>query len=316
MRAIVYTAPKTLEFQDEPEPEPRDGDVIVEVQSVGICGSELEGFRSVSPFRVPPLIMGHEFSGVRLDTGESVTVNPLVSCRSCDLCLRGEPNLCRDRAIVGIHRPGAFAELVSVPELNCHPLPDGVDFHRGALVEPLAAAAHAVRLSQAHDPAPVRVGVIGAGMIGVGIALTARRRGVTEVVVVDRVQDRLDIAMNAGATHTGSRLDGEFDVVFDAVGSAQTRADALAALRPGGTTVWIGLHGPASNADGLDLIRSEKRIIGTFCYHDQDIKAAIELSRSFDLDWLDVVPLEEGVQAFMNLLDDVPRNIKTILTTE
>ncbi len=107
MQAIVYTAPLTLELQDVPEPVPADGEVLVEVRAAGICGSELEGFKSQSPFRVPPLIMGHELAGVRLDTGEAVAVNPLISCGTCDLCLRGEGNLCRTRACSASTAPAA-----------------------------------------------------------------------------------------------------------------------------------------------------------------------------------------------------------------
>ena len=110
MKAIVYTAPLELQFQEVDEPTPGPGEVLVDVDAVGICGSELEGFANQSPFRVPPLIMGHEFSGRRADTGQPVVINPLVSCQQCDLCLRGKPNLCRNRKIIGIHRSGGFAE--------------------------------------------------------------------------------------------------------------------------------------------------------------------------------------------------------------
>ena len=117
MQAMVYSAPLTLELSDVEEPTAAEGEVLVEVETVGICGSELEGFKTQSPFRVPPLIMGHRFfPGRRLDTGERVAVNPLIACRSCDLCLRGRPNICRKRKLIGIQQSGAFAELVAVPE--------------------------------------------------------------------------------------------------------------------------------------------------------------------------------------------------------
>src|SRR4051812_45961908 len=102
MRAMVYSAPLTLEMQDVPEPEPGPGEVVVEVAAAGICGSELEGVASRSPFRVPPLVMGHELAGRRLDDGTPVAVNPLIACGRCDLCLRGARNVCRSRTLVGI----------------------------------------------------------------------------------------------------------------------------------------------------------------------------------------------------------------------
>ena len=168
MRALVYSAPLELELQDVADPVAAAGEVIVEVQAAGICGSELEGFASRSPFRVPPLIMGHEFAGLRGDTGEPVVVNPLITCLRCDLCLRGLTNVCRERALVGVHRPGGFAERVAVPEATVHPMPKGMTAAQGALVEPLANAVHALRLAQQHDPQPRRVGVIGAGTLRAG----------------------------------------------------------------------------------------------------------------------------------------------------
>src|SRR5215213_4965242 len=101
MRALVFTKPGTVELLDAPDPEPAAGEVLVKVRAVGICGSELHGIRSAG-FRRPPLIMGHEFAGSTAD-GRRVTVNPLLSCGVCDLCLMGRDHLCRERAILGIH---------------------------------------------------------------------------------------------------------------------------------------------------------------------------------------------------------------------
>ena len=97
MKAMVYTAPLELKILEVDVPEPLEGEVLVRVRAAGICGSELEGVASRSPFRVPPLIMGHEFVGNRADNGDFVIVNPVVSCFNCDLCLRGLTNVCRHR---------------------------------------------------------------------------------------------------------------------------------------------------------------------------------------------------------------------------
>jgi threonine dehydrogenase-like Zn-dependent dehydrogenase len=315
VKAIVYTGPLELQYLDVDEPEPADGEVVIDVRAVGICGSELEGFASKSPFRVPPLIMGHEFAGVRADTGEPVVVNPLVHCSRCDLCLRGQMNLCRNRAVVGIHRAGGFAERVAVPERNCYALADDVALANAALVEPMANAVHAFRLVQQSDPQPLRVGIIGGGMLGFATALQALARGVPHVMVTDLSDARLDIAGNAGVHAVGRELEGEFDAVFDAVGSAQTRRVAMEHLRPGGTCVWIGLHGPEAGFDGLDLIRLEKRVVGTFCYHDPDYRHAISFVRDLDTRWIRQLPLENGVDAFYGLLEETPDEIKTLLVT-
>lgn len=315
MQAIVYTAPLTLEHRaEQPEPVAGPGEVVVEVRAVGICGSELEGFRSQSPFRVPPLVMGHEFAGVRTDTGERVTVNPLIACGRCDRCLRGLRNVCRERRLVGIQRDGAFAERVALPESCCVPLPDGVSFADGALVEPLANAFHALALVQAHDPQPARVGVIGAGMLGLATALVAQHLGIADVTVTDLSAERLATASAAGVAHAAERLEGEFDVIVDAVGSAGTRAASAELLVPGGSAVWIGLHVPDAGFDGLALIRGERRVLGTFAYLERDFARALDFVAQLDASaWVSSEPLDAGVGVFLDLLERPPAHAKTLL---
>lgn len=313
LKAMVYTAPLTLEIQDVEEPTPGPGETMIEVRSVGICGSEREGFHSHSPFRIPPLIMGHEFAGIRVDTGEPVVINPLVSCGGCDLCLRGERNLCRSRQIIGIHRPGAFAQQVAVPTGNIYAIPNGMSFDKAALVEPMANGVHAYRLAQAHDPLPCRVGVIGAGMLGMAVTSVALHCGARNVFVSDVSTDRLRQAETLGAIPMQGALEGEFDLIFDAVGTEQTRADSVRLLRPGGTTIWIGLHGDDPGFDGLGLIRGEKSIRGTFCYHDRDFRAGIDLAEDFDGGWVAAFPLEAGPEVFIGKADIPSTSVKQIL---
>lgn len=162
MRAMVYTRPNVVEMQDVGFPAADDGEVLVNVANVGICGSELHGIADTE-FRKPPLIMGHEFAGTTAD-GRRVVVNPLLSCGHCDQCMAGRDHLCRTRRIVGIHRPGAFAEAVPVPASSVHEIPDSMSFETAAMVEPLANAVHAVALARVEPDA--RIAVIGAGPIG------------------------------------------------------------------------------------------------------------------------------------------------------
>lgn len=314
MKAMVYTAPLELKILDVDIPEPHDGEVLVRVRAAGICGSELEGVASRSAFRVPPLIMGHEFVGDRVDTGDLVIVNPVVSCRNCDLCLRGFTNLCRERAILGIQRAGGFAEYVAVPEANCYPAPAGAAPEVAVFTEPLANSIHAFRMVQEHDALPLRVGVIGAGPLGFLVAMTAARSGVAEVVISDLSESRRELAMSSGATEVVTRLEGEFDAIFDAVGSEQTRRASIELIRSGGTAVWIGLHGAESGVDGVQLIRGEKRVIGSFCYQDVDYRTAIARLASMSPHVTTSVPLDEGVGAFERRMHNGDLDtLKTIL---
>jgi 2-desacetyl-2-hydroxyethyl bacteriochlorophyllide A dehydrogenase len=303
MQALVYTAPLRLELQDVPDPQPRMGEVVVEVAAVGICGSELEGFRSQSPFRVPPLIMGHEFVGRRLDDGARVAINPLISCGRCDQCLPGARNLCRERQLLGVHRPGGFAERVAVPESCCIPLRDDVTFERAVLAEPMANALHAWRLALAQDQAPSRVGIVGAGMLGLATALVALDAGVRHVMIADLSPERLASATAVGVPDVADVLAGEFDVIFDAVGSSTTRAASVASLRPGGTTVWIGLGSADPGFDALGLVRGEQRVLGTFAYLERDFSTALELVSALEAaPWVATRPLSDGVETFLDLV--------------
>lgn len=313
MLAMVYTAPLELQMLELDDPVAGDDEVLVEVGAVGICGSELEGFASKSPFRVPPLVMGHEFAGRRVLDGMPVAVNPIVSCGRCDLCRRGLPNVCRSRTIVGIHRAGGYAERVAVPARNCHELPPGTMITAGALVEPLANAVHAVRLALEEDPLPRRVGVIGAGTLGFLTALVAKDRGAAHVVITDLAPERRALAEASGADEIAESLEGEFDVIVDAVGAPATRARSVEALRPGGTAVWIGLHGPEAGFDGQALIRQEKRVLGSFAYSDLDFAVAVERAARLEPGWVVTRRLADGVETFQRLLGGDLSAVKTLL---
>lgn len=313
MQAVVYSAPMTLENMDVPEPQPQPGDVLVEVRAVGICGSELEGFASASPFRVPPLIMGHEIAGVRTDTGERVAINPLVACLTCDLCGRGFLNVCRNRQIVGIQRPGGFTERVAVPEGNCHMVDGDVPFTTLALAEPLANAVHALRLVEQHDPWPQRVGVIGAGAIGLSQALVAKARGIPDVELCDISPARLEAARRAGITVRHGELAGEFDAIFDTVGLAATRGASLRLVRPGGSAMWVGLHGSDAELDGRAMIRNEIRVLTTFGYGRQDFQVAVDFACRIEPDWIQTYPMRRGAEAFLGLLSEPAAATKIML---
>jgi threonine dehydrogenase-like Zn-dependent dehydrogenase len=305
----------TLDVMDVAEPQPSPGEVIVEVRAVGICGSELEGFASANPFRVPPLIMGHEIAGVRADTGAHVAVNPLVACMACDLCGRGLPNVCRNRQIIGIQRPGGFTERVAVPEVNCHMADSSIPFTTLALAEPLANAVHALQLVQQHDPWPQRVGIIGAGAIGLGQALVSQARGIPHVELCDLSADRLEAAGRAGIKVRQGELDGEFDVVFDTVGIAATRGASLRLVRPGGTAMWVGLHGSDAELDGRAMIRHEIRVLTTFGYSRQDFQVAVDFTGHLEPDWIQTHPMGRGAEAFLTLLSGPAAASKTMLIT-
>lgn len=307
MRALVFTAPNTVELHNVPEPVVEAGETLIDVHAVGICGSELHGI-ATTDFRKPPLIMGHELAG--LADGRRVTVNPLLSCETCDRCAGGEEHLCRERQILGIHRPGAFAERVAVPLSAVREIPDDMSFAAAAVIEPLANAVHALRLA-APTGAP-RIAVLGAGTIGLCSLLVARQYS-DQVDICDLAEDRLAIAGRLGARTAATHLSGEYDVVIDAVGAAVTHRLSVDLLRPGGTAVWVGLLSQDAAFDGQEIVRFEKRVIGSYCYRREDFDEALRLASKVDLGWTSSFALDDGATIFAELLNGRRDVLKALL---
>jgi threonine dehydrogenase-like Zn-dependent dehydrogenase len=309
VKALVFTGPGVLELQDVAEPEVAEGDVLVQVRSVGICGSELHGARHPG-FRKPPLIMGHEFAGTSA-AGDRVVINPMLSCGHCELCRGGLRQVCRERQIIGVHRAGGFAERVAVPGSTLRPVPDWLSWDAAAMVEPAANAVHAWNRSSAGPGA--RVAVLGCGAIGLLCLLTALDGGAGSVDVTDLDPGRLAQARRLGAAAAGSGLTGDYDVIIDAVGTPLTRAQSVQHQRPGGTAVWLGLAQDSPGFDGNALIRSEKRVLGSFAYSDEEFARATELLRNWDLSWTSHYPLTDGAEIFTGLMNGGLDPVKALL---
>jgi threonine dehydrogenase-like Zn-dependent dehydrogenase len=309
MKALVFTDLGVVKIQDVPDVVAGEGEAVIVVDRAGICGSELHGI-STPGFRVPPLIMGHEFVGHTSD-GRRVAINPLTSCGKCDLCALGKTQLCRSRSLLGIHKAGGFAERVVVPEGSIHELPDDLDFDRAALIEPLANAVHAWNL--AGSPKGLRVGVLGCGPIGLACIEMARYSGAANVTATDLSEGRRIVAEKVGADVVGEALEGEFDVIFDAVGTAATHQSSVEHLISGGTTVWLGLSSPNPGFDAMSIVRLEKSVRGSFAYTDREFVTAIDIAPSLDLSWSTTYPLDEGVEIFTSLMNGETTPIKALL---
>lgn len=317
MKALVYTAPNEVTLRDEPEPRPGPGEVLVRVDAVGICGSDMHAYHGHDPRRVPPLVLGHEAAGEVCGgprAGQRVAVNPLITCGQCADCLDGRSNLCARRQLIGMTgRAGAFTEWLAIPERNLIPIPEGMTMAHAALMEPAGTSLHAVHLAAraAHRPLnEARALVVGAGAIGVLAALFLRSHGCRSVTISDTNALRRRTAERAGdftvidpLAGTGP-ADAAFDVVIDAVGSAATRRAAVAAIRPGGVIVHVGLQ---DNDGGLDIRRitlQEVTLIGTYTYRPVDLAAALTALHEGalgSLEWFEERPLDDGARAFQAL---------------
>lgn len=330
MKALVYEGPRMMNIRTVPVPKPAKDEVLLKVEKMGICGSELSGYLGKNSLRVPPLIMGHEFAGTieeigenvtDLQIGDRVTANPLISCGKCKDCLSGNANLCAGRKLIGAHHPGGFAEFVVVPAKNIHALDVHLSMELAAMTEPFACAVHICRLVSLT--AVDRMFIAGAGPIGLFVLQAAKVFGVSRIVVFDINKERQDIAKEMGA-HTVSSVEElsllteqeGFDVSVDAVGLDITRQQCIQFVRPGGRVVFSGLHSQDSVIPGNLVVRNEVKIFGAFGYNPRDFSIALEWLSEKKADlmpWTISEPIENGQQCFEKLLNDPGKVAKILL---
>ncbi len=329
MEALVWLGPHEMEMQHTAIPELLPGEVLIAVRAAGICGSELSGYLGQNSLRKPPLVMGHEAAGQVVQSttgmfadgnparvGTRVTFNPLVTCGKCDRCQVGLSNLCRQRQLIGAHRPGAFAQFVAVPAAQCYPLPDNLSETIATLTEPLACSLRAVKLTQIRPEQSLLI--TGAGPIGLFALIAARAEGIKRIYISDLAESRLAVARQWGASETINARErdvlttiqeiapGGVDAVIDAVGANSTRAQAVQAVVPGGNVVFIGLHDETSSLATNYLVRQEIAIRGSFGYDHSDFNRAFDLLTHGLLqagtDWLEERPLAAGPSSFAELV--------------
>ncbi len=310
MKALVYDGVQQLGFRDVPDPVVGEGDHLIRVEAVGICGSDMHAYLGHDARRPAPLILGHEAAGTVIGgprDGTRVTINPLVNCTKCDACVTGRENLCPDRQIISMMpREGAFAQFVAMPDRNLVAVPDDVPTHKAALAEPLAVSWHSARLGLAalHPAMDRSALVIGGGAIGLAAALALRAMGVTDIQVVEPnaprrayLNDRCDVTAIA-------KSNDSYSIVVDAVGYAATRAEASARAMAGGVIVHIGLGEDTGGLDIRRLTLQEITFIGTYTYTAQDFRDtahAIFDGKLGPLDWTERRALGDGHAAFQDL---------------
>ncbi len=317
MKALIYTGPQGLAYNDAPMPVAAPGELLIRVAAVGICGSDMHAYHGHDERRPPPLILGHEAAGVITDgnrRGERVTINPLVTCGCCESCIDGRSHLCLHRQIISMPpRPGAFADYVTIPERNVFSIPDDMTFAVAALAEPLAVAWHGVRIGVEVLNGSLSTAVccvLGGGAIGIGSALVLRRFGAHEIFLGEPNPQRRATAAAEGFIKayspggTDEPPPGSVDIIIDAVGAAATRSAASRLAKPGGLIVHIGL---LPGHDGFDIRRitlQEITVRGSYCYTVADFRDVVDTLAKHGfgkLEWMQRMPLSQGRQAFRAL---------------
>lgn len=314
MQALVFTEPGKVENRNFPNDPLRPGEVSVNVGLVGICGSDVLGYLGKSPGRVPPLILGHEFTG--LVDGRRVVVNPIVSCGRCDACLAGQDNICPEMKLFGLHRHGAMRQSINVPEANLVEYGDGIADEVMTLTEPFACALHSVGMVSLKPGC--RTLVIGFGCLGSMTGAVLRHKGVQHVDFVDPAPSRAAFGKRIGVRQlTADAIKpNSYDYVFDCVGSVQTHASAGRSVRSGGHIVLIGYKKAAGGIDFADIVRREYHLHGVMgCTAGTFRESARLLEQGIlDVDGLiKIFNLAEGQQAFDDAREANSTVIKNML---
>jgi L-iditol 2-dehydrogenase len=268
-----FHAAHDLRLTEEPVPVPGDGECLVRITAVGICGSDLHWYEEggIGDARITrPLVGGHEMAGVVVDgplDGVRVAVDPAIPCHRCDLCARGHPNLCRAIVFAGqATHDGGLQRYLAWPTARLHPLPEALSDADGAMLEPLGVAVHAVDLG--HVPLAGSIAVIGCGPIGLLLIQVARAAGAARVLAADPLAHRRVAAAARGADEVldpaddgyVSRLAGfgagqGVDVAFEVAGTDPAIAAAMHAVRPGGRVVLAGIPSTETSAFPANVAR-------------------------------------------------------------
>jgi L-iditol 2-dehydrogenase len=321
MKVLRLHGVQDLRLHDEPIPNPKTGEALVQVKAVGICGSDLHWFaeEGIGDARLErPLVLGHEFAGVIASgprQGQRVAVDPCVTCGECEFCLQGNPNLCIAHTFAGHGlTDGGLRQYLTWPEKFLLPIPDQLTDEDGAMLEPLGVALHTVDLG--HLRTGMTVGVLGCGPIGLLAIQLARLSGAVQVVATDRLPHRLEAARAVGADLVLQAEPGSLesaailaatkgrgvDVAFEIAGENEAVETAVAVAKPGGTVVLAGIPAEDHTSFTASVARRKGLTLRMVRRMKLTYPRAIHLVEKGLVDVRSVVtasfPIDESLQAF------------------
>ena len=310
MKAMKLTGLRRMTLHDAPMPSlVRDTDVLVRMARVGICGSDVHYFDEggIGSQRVAyPWTVGHEGGGVveavgpavtRVKPGDRVALDPALPCGQCDQCLAGRPHTCRAQKFLGCpgQTEGCLAEFLVMPEANCYPIPDGMTFDEAAIVEPLSIGVYALTLAML--PPGAKIGILGAGPIGLSVLLPAKAQGVARAYVTDKIDARLKVAARAGADWAGNpdtqdvvaeiaaREPELLDAVFECSGDQDAMDQGVELLKPGGKLLLIGIPGGRNRVSfDINLLRRKELTIQNVRRQNNCVQRAIDMIARKEID--------------------------------
>ena len=291
----VMTAPKQIRFDTVPVPQAGPGQVLVKIKRIGICGSDIHVYHGTHPYTSYPVTQGHEVSGqvaalgegvTQFQVGQRVTIEPQVYCGKCYPCTHGKYNLCEHLKVMGFQTTGTASEYFAVDASKVTPLPEGMSYDEGAMLEPLAVTVHAAK--RAGDIAGKKVCVLGCGPIGILLVQSLKAFGAAEVMATDVSDYRLELARACGADHVYNTKTCDFgkamvecfgpdkaDVIYDCAGNDITMDQAIQNARKGSVIILVAVYAGLAHCDLAKLNDSELDLNTTMMYRHEDYVDAI-----------------------------------------
>lgn len=293
----VMTAPGEIRFDRVPVPAPGANQVLVKIKRIGICGSDIHVYHGKHPYTSYPVTQGHEVSGriealgegvEGLRVGQKVTIEPQVVCGKCHPCTHGKYNLCESLKVMGFQTTGTASEFFAVDKEKITPLPDGMSYDEGAMIEPLAVTVHAAK--RAGDVNGLNVCVLGCGPIGILLVQTLKALGAAKVLATDVSDYRLSLAKQCGADVTVNTRQADFgkamvdafgpdkaDIIYDCAGNDITMDQAIQNARKGSVIILVAVYAGMAHCDLAKLNDSELDLNTTMMYRHEDYVDAIRL---------------------------------------
>ena len=297
MKAIEFSEIGKAHVVEVEKPEPGPGQLRVRIKRAGICHSDIMAFNGQHPYRVPPVITGHEAAGevdargagvTSLAVGDRVAIEPHAGCGQCDDCLRGYYHICANKKLIGVGSwTGVFAEFVVADESMCHRMPDKMDYEIGALLEPYCVGLHASRLADIKESDIVAI--VGCGTIGMMTLIAVSLCNPKKIIISDLSVTKRDLALSIGASHAVNPAEEDSvaflkkytegygaDVVCVTAPNKQVINQALQMTRRKGKLVMIAtLPGDTEITTG-EIQMHERMVIGSAMYNSDDYKTAID----------------------------------------
>ena len=340
MKQAVMTSPGKIEFHDVPVPPLAQGQVLVRMKRIGVCGSDIHVFHGKHALTPYPVVQGHEVSGViekvgpgvtGFSPGQAVTFQPQVTCGTCYPCTHGDYHICDHLKVMGFQTTGAASELFAVDAKKVLRLPPGMSLEHGAMMEPLAVGVHA--LKRGGGSKGRKVLVLGAGPIGNLVAQAARGLGATDVLITDLSDYRLELAARCGISGgvNPAKADlsesvrrrfgeGKADLILECVGAQKTMEQAVAVARKGTDIIVVGVFGDKPVVDMGTVQDRELRLIGTLMYQEPDWKDAIALVEGGKVNLEPLVtdryPFDRYLEAYKYIDANREKAMKVMITVE